>query len=143
MPVNRLAEEAKCEDLEMVVVSDDSRKFFQIGALLPPQKKEELIEFLRRNVDVFTWNAYEAPEVVPNFICHHLNVNPSVTPKKQPPRRSSRDHSDVVRNEMMKFKQTGAIKEVFYPEWMANTVVVKKKNGKLRVCVNLTDLNKA
>ena len=127
----------------MVVVSDDSRKFFQIGALLPPQKKEELIEFLRRNVDVFTWNAYEAPEVVPNFICHHLNVNPSVTPKKQPPRRSSRDHSDVVRNEMMKFKQTGAIKEVFYPEWMANTVVVKKKNGKLRVCVNLTDLNKA
>ena len=92
---------------------------------------------------MFTWNAYEAPEVVPNFICHHLNVNPSVTPKKQPPRRSSRDHSDVVRNEMMKFKQTGAIKEVFYPEWMANTVVVKKKNGKLRVCVNLTDLNKA
>ena len=143
MPVNRLAEEAKCEDLETVVVSDDSRKFFQIRALLPPQRKEKLIEFLRRNVDVFTWNAYEAPEVVPNFICHHLNVNPSVTPKKQPPRRSSRDHSDVVRNEMMKFKQTGAIKEVFYPEWMANTVVVKKKNGKLRVCVNLTDLNKA
>ena len=130
MPVNRLAEEAKCEDLETVVVSDDSRKFFQIRALLPPQRKEKLIEFLRRNVDVFTWNAYEAPEVVPNFICHHLNVNPSVTPKKQPPWRSSKDHSDTARGEVMRLKQAGAIKEVFYPEWLANTMVVKKKNGK-------------
>ena len=37
----------------------------------------------------------------------------------------------------------GAIKEVFYPEWLANTVVVKKKNRKWRVCVNFKDLNKA
>ena len=41
--VNGLAEEAKCEDLEMVVVSDDLKKFFQIGAQMPPQEKEELI----------------------------------------------------------------------------------------------------
>ena len=43
----------------------------------------------------------------------------------------------------MKLKHAGAIKEVFYPEWLANTVVVKKKNGKWRVCVDFTDLNKA
>ena len=78
----------------------------------------------------------------PNFICHHLNVNPSITPKKQPHRHSSRDHSDAVRNGVMKFKWTRAIKEVFYPEWLANTVMVKKKNGKWRVCVDFIDLNK-
>ena len=39
-------------------------------------------------------------------------------------------------------KKTGAIKEVFYPEWLANTVVVKKKSGKWRVCMDFTDLNK-
>ena len=88
----------------MVVVGDDPKKFFQVGAQLPPQEKEELIEFLRRNVDVFTWNAYEAPGVDPNFICHHLNANPSITPKKQPPRRSSKDHYDAVRNEVTKLK---------------------------------------
>ena len=44
---------------------------------------------------------------------------------------------------MTKLKQVGAIKEVFYPEWLANTVVVKKKNGKWRVCVDFIDLNKA
>ena len=39
--------------------------------------------------------------------------------------------------------QAEAIKEVFYPEWLANTVVVKKKSGKWQVCVDFTDLNKA
>ena len=79
----------------------------------------------------------------PNFICHHLNVNPTITPKKQLPRRPSKEPADAVRNEVMKLKQVGAIKKVFYSEWLANTVVVKKKNRKWRVCVNFTDLNKA
>ena len=43
----------------------------------------------------------------------------------------------------MKLERAGAIKEIFYPEWLANTVVVKKKTGKWRVCVDFTDLNKA
>ena len=130
LPDNRSSEEAKCEDLEKVVVGDDLKKFFQVGAQLLPQEREELIEFLRKNVDVFAWNAYEALGVDPNFIYHYLNVNPFVTPRKQPPRRSSKDHSDAVRDEVRKLKQAGAIKEVFYPEWLGNTVVVKKKNGK-------------
>ena len=66
----------------MVAVGDDPGKFFQIGAQLPLLEKEELIEFLRRNVDVFAWNTYEAPRVDPSFMCHHLNINPSITPKK-------------------------------------------------------------
>ena len=55
-------------------------------------------------MDVFAWNAYEASGVDPSFICHHLNVNPSVTPKKQPPQRSSREHFDAVKDEVTKFK---------------------------------------
>ena len=42
----------------------------------------------------------------------------------------------------MKLKRAGAIKEFCYPEWLANTVVVKKKSGKWRVCVDFIDLNK-
>jgi len=54
-------------------------------------------------------------------ICH---------PQEEPPWRSSKDHSNAFKDEVMKLKQTGAIKEVFYPEWLVNIVVVKKKNGK-------------
>ena len=102
----------------------------QVGAQLPLQEKEELVEFLKSNIDVFTWSAYEALRVNLNFICHHLNVNPSITSRKQPHQRSYKDHFNVVIDKVMKFKQAEAIKEVFYPEWLANTIVVKKKNGK-------------
>ena len=44
---------------------------------------------------------------------------------------------------MIKLKQAGTIKEVFYPKWLANTVMVKKKTRKWCVCVDFTDLNKA
>ena len=94
-------------------------------------------------MDVFAWDAYKAPGVDPNFICHHLNVDPSVTPKKQQPRRPSKEHVDAARDEVIKLKKVGAIKEVFYLEWLANTVVVKKKSGIWRVCVDFTNLNKA
>ena len=83
---------------------------------MPPWEKEKFIAFLRENVDVFAWNAYETPRVDPDFICHHLNVNPTVLRRKQPPRRSFKEHSDVVKEEVNKLKQVEAIKEVFYPE---------------------------
>ena len=91
---------------------------------------------------MFAWSAYEAPGVDPNFICHHLNVSPFVAPKKQPPRRFFKEHFDAVKEEVIKFKRVGAIKEVFYPKWLANIVMVKKKSGKWQVCVGFTDLNK-
>ena len=100
------------------------------------------MDILRKNIDVFAWSAYNASRVALNFIYHCLKVNPSAIPKKQPPRRSSKEHSDTVKGEVIKLKWVGAINEVFYLEWLANTMVVKKKTGKWRVCVDFTDLNK-
>ena len=83
---------------------------------MPSREKEELIVFLRENIDVFAWNAYKALGVDPYFICHHLNVNPSFIPKKQPPRRSSKEYSDAIKEEVVKLKRDSAINEVFYLE---------------------------
>ena len=113
LSIDKPAEDAKCEDLVKVIVGDDLEKFFQIGSQLPHQEKEELIEFLRRNIDIFAWNAYEAPRVDLEFICHHLKVNPLITPRKQPSRRLSKEHAKAMREEVTKLKQAGAIKEVF------------------------------
>ncbi|XP_050241037.1 uncharacterized protein LOC126689922 [Quercus robur] len=77
--------EVNCEELEKVLVGSDPERFFQIGSELPPQEKSALTAFLRQNIDVFAWDPYEAPEVDPDFICHHLNVNPAITPKRQAP----------------------------------------------------------
>ena len=104
LSVDRTTEEVECEDLVKVTIGDDLEKFFQIGSQLPQQEREELIEFFKQNIDVFTWNAYEAPGVDPEFICHHLNVNPSIVPKKQPPRRPFKEHTEVVREEVVRLK---------------------------------------
>ena len=62
------------------------------------------MEFLRSNIDVLAWSAYETSRVDLNLICHHLNVNPSALPKKQPPRHLSKEHSDTVKDDVMKLK---------------------------------------
>ena len=66
----------------------------------------------------------------PKFIVHRLNVDSSFPPKKQKLRRSAKEHVEAVRSEVQRLNEAGAIREIFYLEWLANTVVVKKKNGK-------------
>ena len=109
LPIGGISDEVKCEDLVKIIIGDDPDKFFQVGSQLPQQEREELVEFLKRNIDVFAWNTYEAPGVDPDFICHHLNVNPLITPKKQLPCRPSKEHAKAVRQEVTKLKQAGAI----------------------------------
>ena len=103
----------RCEDLDKVVIGDDLERFFQVRAQLPLEEKEELIELLRRNVDVFAWDAYEAPGLDPKFVYHHLNVNPSVTPKRQPPRRPSNEHVEAIKSEVTNLNRQGLLKKYF------------------------------
>ena len=105
------------------------------------QDKVEMLLFLLQNVNVFAWNPYEVPGVDPEFIVHKLNVDPSFPPKKQKPKRATKEHVDVVKLEVQRLKEARVIREIFFPIWLANTMVVKKKNGKWRVCVDFTDLN--
>ena len=105
--------------------------------------KVEMLLLLVQNVDIFAWSPYEVPEVDLEFIVHRLNVDPLFPPKKKKPRRSAKEHVEAIKQEVKQLKEARAIKEVFFLEWLANTVVVKKKNGKWRLCVDFTDLNRA
>ena len=109
----------KCEDIEKVVVGDDPEKFFQIGTQMPLLKNEQLVDLLKKNVDVFAWDAYEAPRVDPNFICHHLNVNPSITLKRQPLWHPSKEHVKAVKNKVTKLSKQGLLKRCFiFSGWL-------------------------
>ena len=70
-------------------------------------------------------------------------MDPSYPHKKQKPRRMAKEHVETVKQEVKRLKEVGAIREVFFLEWLANIVVVKKKNGKWRVCVEFTNLNRS
>ncbi|KAL1213519.1 hypothetical protein V5N11_034161 [Cardamine amara subsp. amara] len=71
------------------------------------------------------------------IISHELHVNQSFKPIKQKRRKLGPDRTKAVND------KAGSICEVKCPDWLANPVVVKNKNGKWRVCVNFTYINKA
>ena len=81
------------------------------------------------------------PGVPRRLIEHSLNVNPKATPKRQHLRRFAQDRHDTIKKELTKLLAVGFIREVFHPEWLANPVLVRKKNtNELRMCVDYTDL---
>ena len=117
--------------MKRVIIDTDPKFFFQVGVQLPPHEKQALVEFFRKNVDVFAWDTCEAPGIDPNFICHHLNVNPSIAPKKQPPRRSSKNHYEAVKDDVTKLKRVGAIKEFFLSGMVSQHCGGKKEERKV------------
>ncbi|XP_028085902.1 uncharacterized protein LOC114286872 [Camellia sinensis] len=142
--VGETPEEKMVEDLEKVLVKeDDPEKHFFIGTSLGTDKKLQLLELLRENMEVFAWSAYDTLRLNPEFSCHKLNINPSARPVVQKSQRSSVEHTEAVIAEVEKLLASGAIREVQYPQWLSNIVIVKKKNGKWRVCVDFTCLNRA
>jgi hypothetical protein len=82
------------------------------------------------------------PGVPRELLEHALNVHPKATPKKQRLRRFAHDKREAIKREIAKLLAAGFIKEVIHPEWVANPVLVKKKNNEWRMCVDYTDLNK-
>ncbi|KAI3772663.1 hypothetical protein L6452_03853 [Arctium lappa] len=79
----------------------------------------------------------------PNIISHKLNVDPSFKPVKQKRQKFTLEWNKVINDEVDNLLKTVKFREVKYHNWLANVVVVQKKNGKWRVCIDFTDLNKA
>ena len=129
------------EELVHIRILPHFDRYFRMGKNLSVKDRVEILLSLVQNLDVFSWNPYEVPRVDPAFIIHRLNVDLLVLPKKKRPKRAVKPHVEAMKEEVEKLKRAGAIKEMFFPKWLANTVVVKKKNGKWRVCVDFTDLN--
>jgi hypothetical protein len=83
------------------------------------------------------------PGVPKELIEHCLKVDPKATPKKQRLRHFGTDKREAIKKELAKLLVPGFIKEVYHPEWLANPVLVlKKNNNEWRMCVDYTNLNK-
>ncbi|XP_058202708.1 uncharacterized protein LOC131317152 [Rhododendron vialii] len=135
------AERRSTEELIRFSIPGGKGRYFLIENSLSIAKREEMYDFLMRNIEVFAWTPQDMPGVDPSFAMHSLNVDPSRRPVVQKVRRSSSAHIEAVMTEVDQLLEAGVIREVLYPTWLANPVVVPKKNGKLRVCVDYTDLN--
>ena len=115
---------------EIPLDEDDPGKSTRIGADLEGEIKKGLICFLRKNIDVFTWSHENMPGINPSVITHRLNVHPSSKPVQQKKRVFAPERDNAIKEEVQKLILAKFIREIYYPDWLANVVMVKKSNGK-------------
>ena len=108
---------------------------------LSPETKEGIVDFLKDNLDVFAWSQEDMPGIPASIIQHRLNVDPEKKPVQQRRRVFALEWNRAVMDEVNKLLAANFIWEVHYPEWLVNVVMVKKANGRWRICVDFTDLN--
>jgi hypothetical protein len=109
---------------------------------LTSRGEAELLSFLDKNNDVFAWRTSNLTGVSRDIIEHKLQVNPSARPRKQRLHKISDEMDATAKVEVQRLLDVGFIREVDYPSWLANVVMIKKKNGKWRMCTDFIDLNK-
>ena len=102
----------------------------KVGTDLEEKIKKELVHFLKKNIDVFAWSHEDMPGIDSNVITHRLNVCPSSKPMRQKKRVFAPERDNAIKDEVQKLIVAKFIREVYYPDWLANTVMVKKANGK-------------
>jgi hypothetical protein len=98
---------------------------------------------LRKNIDLFAWHPSDMPGIDETIITHKLSISPETKPISQKKRKVGEERRAAIIEEVTKLKEAGFIEDIKYPSWLANVVMVKKANGKWRMCVDFTDLNKA
>ena len=132
------------EEIVPIILNPEKpdRKVY-IGKGLDPNIQSQIISFLKQNEDCFAWSHADMTGINPEIISHRLNVDPTFKAIRQKRRKQHPERNKIVNEEVCKLLSNGAIREVLYPDWLANVVVVPKKNGKHRVCIDFTDLNKA
>ena len=140
-------EEKKVNEMEaletVTLTRGETAKTTRIGMTLGLGMRASLIQFLQENLDVFAWSHEDMPSIPTEVIQHKLNMNPERNPVQQRRRAFAPERDQAVRDEVARLLTAGFIQEVYYFDWLANIVLVKKTNGKWRMCVDFTDLNRA
>jgi hypothetical protein len=119
------------EELNTVILDEEHpEKSTRIGVNLSPQIRELIVHFLKDNKDIFAWSHEDMPGIDPSIISHKLNVNPYLRPIRQKRRIFALERNNAIMEEVDKLIASNFIREVFYPDWLANVIMVKKANGK-------------
>jgi hypothetical protein len=114
-----------------------------VGKVLEEAEEARMIQFLRNNKDVFAWSLADLKGTSRDVMEHVLNVDPKSKPVGQRLRTMSEKREKAEQREVQKLLDIGVIREVQFSYWLANEVMVPKKNGKWRMCIDFTNLNKA
>ncbi|XP_073138571.1 uncharacterized protein [Henckelia pumila] len=132
------------DPLEEVNLGDlDNPKPVYISVLLSDELKVKMRKLLAEFRDCFAWSYEDMPGLDRHLVEHRLPIKDYFKPYKQPSRKMSKEVEAKVKDEIEKLVKAGFIRPIRYAKWLSNVVPVIKKNGKLRVCIDFRDLNRA
>ena len=117
-------------------------KFTRIETSMEEKTKQDLVQFLKKSMDVFALSHEDMPGIDLSVITHRLNMSPSYKLVRQKRRMFTPKRDNAIKEEVQKLVTAKFVHKVYYPDWLANVVMIKKVNGKWRMCVNFTNLNK-
>ena len=107
------------------------------------EDKKEYTKFIIENKDIFAWSYANMTGLSTSIVAHRLPTDPACPPIKQKLRKYKPEMSLKIKEEVSKQLDAGILQVTEYPTWLANVIPVPTKDGKVRVCVNHWDLNKA
>ncbi|WRX14587.1 Reverse transcriptase domain - like 10 [Theobroma cacao] len=121
----------------------EEKREVKIGTSLSSNERQKLEELLREYVDVFAWSYQDMLGLNTDIVVHKLPLRPDCKPIKQKLRRMKPEMLLKIKEEVNKQFDTGFLEVAKYPEWVANILSIPKKDGKVRICVDYMDLNRA
>ncbi|GAU41698.1 hypothetical protein TSUD_94190 [Trifolium subterraneum] len=130
-------------DFELIPLGEDPSRNLKIGKDVPDLARKQLVACLKDNADLFAWSTSEMPDLDPNIACHQLTVDEAASAVVQRRRRQSPEKMEAAEKAVKDHLEANFISEAKYTTWLSNVVLVKKSNGKWRMCVDYTDLNRA
>ncbi|KAL0407516.1 UNVERIFIED_CONTAM: Pro-Pol polyprotein [Sesamum latifolium] len=120
-----------------------SWKVTKIGSKMKEDARNQVVNCLRKNRDIFAWTPQDLEGIEPGVITHHFNLDPTIRPVKQKKRHFGPEKDKIIQREVNKLLTAGYIKKIQFLEWLFNVVLVPKPGGKWRMCIYFRDLNKA
>ena len=105
---------------------DRHEKFTYILSFLANEERAQLQITLLRNIDVFVWRHSDMVGISPTTASHKLNILPATKPLRQRVRMFHLNQNHIIQTEVDNLLSTRFIREVKYPKWLANAVVVPK-----------------
>jgi hypothetical protein len=114
-----------------------------INANLDEQQQKNLIQALSKYQQDFSWEYSDMKGIDLQLYTHHIYVEKYVRPIQQPQRRLNPHLRDIVKEELQKLLNVDFIYPISDSRWVSPLVIVPKKNGKWRICVDYKELNKA
>nr|KYP31306.1 Retrovirus-related Pol polyprotein from transposon 17.6 [Cajanus cajan] len=122
---------------------ENDKKEVKVGTAIKGDERMRLFKLLTDYVDIFAWTYQDMPGLDSNIVEHRLPLIPEYPPIKQKLRRMKPEVSLKIKEEVKKQLDAGFLAVAKYPQWVANIVPVPKKDGKVRMCVDYRDLNRA